>query len=57
MAFYMFLTNHPYLDFADSKGLLLWLIYGIGYLISPTSYIGVFWLSIIAYTITFEFKE
>ena len=45
----------PYIDFADSKGLLLWLIYGIGYLISPTSYIGVFWLSVIAYTIMFEF--
>lgn len=32
----------PYIDFADSKGPLLWLIYGIGYLLSPTSYIGVF---------------
>ncbi len=43
----------PYVDFADSKGPLLWLIYGIGYLLSPTSYIGVFWLSVLAYTITF----
>ncbi len=43
----------PYVDFADSKGPLLWLIYGIGYLISPTSYIGVFWLSVLAYTVTF----
>ncbi len=43
----------PYVDFADSKGPLLWLIYGIGYLISPTSYIGVFWLSVLAYTFTF----
>ena len=43
----------PYVDFADSKGLLLWLIYGIGYLVSPTSYIGVFWLSVVAYTFTF----
>ncbi len=40
----------PYVDFADSKGPLLWLIYGIGYLISPTNYIGVFWLSVILYT-------
>jgi len=43
----------PYIDFADSKGPLLWLIYGIGYLLSPTSYIGVFWISILAYTLTF----
>ena len=45
----------PYVDFADSKGILLWLIYGIGYLLSPTSYIGVFWLSVIAYAVTFHF--
>ena len=44
----------PYVDFSDSKGLLLWLIYGIGYLLSPTSYLGVFWLSILAYTVTFD---
>lgn len=43
----------PYVDFADSKGPLLWLIYGIGYLLSPTSYIGVFWLSVLAYMVTF----
>ncbi len=43
----------PYVDFADSKGPLLWLIYGVGYLLSPTSYIGVFWLSVLAYTFTF----
>ena len=45
----------PYVDFADSKGILLWLIYGIGYLLSPTSYLGVFWLSVIAYAVTFHF--
>lgn len=45
----------PYVDFADSKGILLWLFYGIGYLLSPTSYIGVFWLSVIAYAVTFNF--
>lgn len=43
----------PYVDFADSKGPLLWLIYGIGYLISPSNYIGVFWLSVILYTAVF----
>ena len=41
---------NPYVDFADSKGPLLWLIYGIGYLISPYTYIGVFWLSVLLYT-------
>lgn len=45
----------PYVDFADSKGPLLWLIYGIGYLLSPTSYIGVFWLSVVAYTVAFSY--
>ncbi len=44
----------PYVDFADSKGPLLWLIYGVGYLLSPTSYIGVFWLSVLAYTVSFD---
>ena len=39
----------PYVDFADSKGPLLWLIYGIGYLLSPRSYVGVFWLSCVCY--------
>ena len=43
----------PYVDFADSKGPLLWLIYGIGYLISPYNYIGVFWLSCLWYSIIF----
>ena len=42
----------PYVDFADSKGPLLWLIYGIGYLISHHSYVGVFWMSIVFYTAT-----
>lgn len=45
----------PYLDFADSKGPLLWLIYGIGYLISPQSYIGVFWLECLFSTTTLFF--
>lgn len=42
----------PYVDFADSKGPLLWLIYGVGYLFSPRSFIGVFWLSVVAYAVT-----
>ena len=39
----------PYVDFTDSKGLLLWIIYGLGYLISPSNNLGVFWLSCLAY--------
>ena len=42
----------PYVDFADSKGPLLWLIYAIGYLLTPHSFIGVFWLSCVAWTAT-----
>lgn len=42
----------PYTDFTDSKGPLLWLVYGIGYLLAPHSYVGVFWLSCIAWTFT-----
>ena len=42
----------PYVDFADSKGPLLWLTYGIGYLLNHHSYVGVFWISVIFYTAT-----
>ena len=42
----------PYADFADSKGPLLWLIYGIGYLLNHHSFVGVFWMSVIFYTAT-----
>lgn len=34
----------PYCDFADSKGILLWFIYAMGYLIDHYSYVGVFWI-------------
>ena len=43
----------PYVDFADSKGPLLWLIYGIGYLFSNHTFVGVFWISCIFYAITY----
>lgn len=43
----------PYVDFADSKGPLLWLIYGIAYLIDNHSFVGAFWLCCLAYTATF----
>ena len=42
----------PYVDFADSKGPLLWLIYGIGYLIDNDSYIGMFWIETVFYAVT-----
>ncbi len=43
----------PYIDFADSKGPLLWLIYGLGHLLSPRDYIGCYWLSCLLYTFIF----
>lgn len=43
----------PYVDFTDSKGPLLWLIQGLGYLISHYNYIGVFLLSCILYCTVF----
>lgn len=46
----------PYVDFADSKGPLLWFIHGIAYIISPYNYLGIFWLSTIAYTIIFYYN-
>lgn len=45
----------PYVDFADSKGPLLWLIYGVGYLLSHYDYHGVFWVSVIVYSFTLYF--
>lgn len=45
----------PYVDFADSKGPLLWLIYGIGYLLNPYNYLGVFWISCLWYSFTLYF--
>ena len=43
----------PYVDFADSKGPLLWLIFGVGYLFSNHNYIGIFWIECIFYSFTF----
>ena len=42
----------PYVDFADSKGPLLWLIYGIAYLINNHSFVGVFWISLPFYALS-----
>ena len=46
----------PYVDFTDSKGPLLWLIYGVGYLLSPRSYTGVYVVSIFVYACTFYYN-
>lgn len=43
----------PYVDYTDSKGLLLWIIYGIGFLIHNYSYIGVFWIACLFFWGTF----
>ena len=43
----------PYVDFSDSKGPLLWLIYAVAYIISPQSVAGVFWLTCINYAFVF----
>ena len=45
----------PYVDFTDSKGPLLWLIYGIGYLLSRSDYTGIFWISCLWYAGTYFF--
>ncbi len=42
----------PYVDFSDSKGPLLWLIYGIGYLLSNYNYVGVWVITCVAYIFT-----
>ena len=46
----------PYVDFTDSKGPLLWLIYGLAYLVDNYTYIGVFWISCLTYAITLFFN-
>ncbi len=38
----------PYRDLFDQKGILLYFLYGLGYLVSHTSFIGVFLLEVIA---------
>lgn len=43
----------PYVDFTDSKGPLLWLIYGLGYLISPHNFYGVLIFEVLSYWLTF----
>ena len=43
----------PYIDFADSKGPVLWLIHAVAYILSPYNYLGLFWLSVLLYGVIF----
>lgn len=45
----------PYVDFTDSKGPLLWLLHGLAYLLTPTSYVGVFLVVLPFYWVTVAF--
>ena len=47
----MMIGKVPYLDLIEQKGPLLFLIYGIASIISTNSFIGVFILEVISYTI------
>ena len=42
----------PYVDFSDCKGPLLWLSFGLGYLISPRNFIGMYVVGSLFYTVT-----
>ena len=45
----------PYVDFSDSKGPLLWIFFMIAHKIHAYSFIGVFWVVVLLYTITLWF--
>ena len=49
----------PYVDFSDSKGPLLWVFFMIAHKIHAYSFIGVFWIVTLLYTITlwFNYKQ
>ncbi len=46
----------PYVDFSDCKGPLLWLIYGLGYLMSPRNFLGMYIIGSLFYTATLFFN-
>ena len=46
----------PYVEFTDFKGPLIWTFYGIGYLISPFSYVGMYVVSGVFYALTLFFN-
>lgn len=47
----------PYLDLFEQKGPLLYLIYGIGYLFSHTSFLGVFILEVLFWVISLYYNS
>ena len=46
----------PYVEFTDFKGPIIWLFYGIGYLISPLDYHGMYIVSGVFYALTLFFN-
>ncbi len=46
----------PYVEFTDFKGPLIWTFYGIGYLISPFNYLGMYVVSGVFYALTLFFN-
>ena len=46
----------PYVEFTDFKGPIIWLFYGIGYLISPLNYHGMYVVSGVFYALTLFFN-
>lgn len=46
----------PYVEFTDFKGPIIWLFYGIGWLISPLDYHGMYVVSGVLYTVTLFFN-
>ena len=46
----------PYVEFTDFKGPFIWLFYGIGYLISPLNYHGMYVVSGVFYALTLFFN-
>lgn len=46
----------PYVEFTDFKGPIIWLFYGIGWLISPLDYHGMYVVSGVLYAVTLFFN-
>ena len=46
----------PYVEFSDFKGPIIWLFYGIGYLLSPHDYHGMYIVSGVFYALTLFFN-
>lgn len=46
----------PYVEFSDFKGPIIWLFYGIGWLISPLDYHGMYVVSGVLYAVTLFFN-